>query len=398
MARENFEAALAAVLVHEGGYSNHPDDPGGPTMKGIIKRVYDDYRRSKGLPIRDVRKITKAEIEDIYKTRYWDLARCDDLPTGLDYVVFDGAVNSGVGQAAKWLQRALGVEVTAKVNGSTIKAAQQAPDIDAIVEGVQDRRIAMLKGLRTWPVFGKGWGRRVTEVRRLGLALAAGSQNLPMPKDTASGKAYAEAAKERGAAEELPIEAPASDAAASAEINPDDGLSKGEIEEIQRLLRAKGIYSVGTVDGKWGRKTVGALTEFQTAAGLPENVTLERAWVDRATIATLATSPQMPVAPERAATTAKEMRKAGDQTAIQAFRAKLSAIFAGIIAAIFGTAENAGQAVSWLSPVKEMIGDVPMSAWVLIIIAVAGAIYWMARGAEKGAVDAVRSGRDAGPA
>ncbi|MFG1349107.1 glycosyl hydrolase 108 family protein [Xanthobacter autotrophicus] len=395
MARENFEAALAAVLVHEGGYSNHPDDPGGPTMKGIIKRVYDDYRRSKGLPIRDVRKITKAEIGDIYKTRYWDLARCDDLPTGLDYVVFDGAVNSGVGQAAKWLQRALGVEVTAKVNASTIKAAQQAPDVDAIVTGVQYRRLAMLKGLRTWPVFGKGWGRRVAEVRRLGLALAAGSQNLPMPKDTASGKAYAEAVMDRGEAEEPPIDAPAADAPAPAEINPDDGLSEGEIKEIQRLLRAKSIYSVGRVDGLWGRRTVGALSEFQAAAGLPENVTLERVWVDRATIATLATSPQLPVAPERAATTAKELRKAGDAVAVNTFRSRIAAGLTGVSALVVGIVKEAGGVAGYVSGV---IDGVPPLAYAGIVVVGAAAFWWWNSKAERAAVDAVRSGRDAGPA
>ncbi|MFG1247601.1 glycoside hydrolase family 108 protein [Xanthobacter flavus] len=195
MAAENFTPALAAVLVHEGGYSNHPSDPGGPTMKGVIKRVYDDYRRSKGLPARDVREITDAELQEIYKRRYWDLVRGDRLPAGLDYVVFDGAVNSGPAQATKWLQRALGLPADGVLGPSTLAAVDAIQDVDAIVADVQARRLAMLKSLRTWSVFGNGWGRRVAEVRELGLALAGGSVNLPMPTKTASGKAYVSSAR-----------------------------------------------------------------------------------------------------------------------------------------------------------------------------------------------------------
>ena len=193
--RESFTPSLAAVLVHEGGYSNHPSDPGGPTMKGIIKRVYDDYRRSKDLPVRDVRQITEAEIQEIYRRRYWDLIQGDKLPAGIDYAVFDGAVNSGPAQATKWLQRALGIPADGVLGPSTLAAVARAQDHDAVVAGIQARRLAMLKALRTWPVFGKGWGRRVEEVRRLGLALAAGAQDLPLPTTSASGKAYASSAK-----------------------------------------------------------------------------------------------------------------------------------------------------------------------------------------------------------
>lgn len=195
MAAESFKPSLAAVLVHEGGYSNHPSDPGGPTMKGVIKRVYDGYRREKGLPTRDVREITDAELQEIYKRRYWDLVQGDRLPTGLDYVVFDGAVNSGPAQATKWLQRALGVPADGVLGPSTLAAVDAIQDVDAIVADVQARRLAMLKALSTWPVFGRGWGRRVVEVRELGLAIASGSVDLLMPTQTASGKAYVSSAR-----------------------------------------------------------------------------------------------------------------------------------------------------------------------------------------------------------
>lgn len=193
--KDDFAPALAAVLVHEGGYSNHPKDPGGPTMKGVIKRVYDDYRRSKGEPLRDVREITGAEIQEIYRRRYWDLIQGDKLPVGIDYVVFDGAVNSGPAQATKWLQRAVGVGADGILGPETLAAVAAVIDHDGLIDEIQDRRLAMLKHLRTWPTFGKGWGRRVEEVRQIGLALASGSRDLPMPTQSASGKAYASSAK-----------------------------------------------------------------------------------------------------------------------------------------------------------------------------------------------------------
>lgn len=178
MAKENFAAALAAVLVHEGGYSNHPDDPGGPTMKGIIQRVYDGYRRAKGLPTRSVRALEDAELKDIYRRQYWDAVRADELPAGIDYVVFDGAVNSGPAQSAKWLQRAVGLPADGAVGAVTLDAvrAAAASDPERLVDDICDRRLAMLKALSTWPVFGRGWGRRVADVRRAGTAWARGGR------------------------------------------------------------------------------------------------------------------------------------------------------------------------------------------------------------------------------
>ncbi|MGU3492757.1 glycoside hydrolase family 108 protein [Xanthobacteraceae bacterium A53D] len=168
MASSSFDAALARVLAHEGGYSHHPQDPGGPTMRGIIQRVYDADRAARGLPSRPVRQIETAELRAIYRRQYWDAVRADDLPPGLDYVVFDGAVNSGPGQSAKWLQRALGVAADGQVGAVTLAAAEACADLPELVEAICDRRLAMLKNLSTWPVFGIGWGRRVAEVRAAG--------------------------------------------------------------------------------------------------------------------------------------------------------------------------------------------------------------------------------------
>ena len=172
MANTSFAPALAAVLRHEGGYSNHPDDPGGPTMRGIIQRVYDGYRRGKGLAVRPVREIEEDELQEIYRRQYWDAIRADELPEGIDYVVFDGAVNSGPGQSVKWLQRALGLPADGEMGAVTLAAARTAAETAParLVDDICDRRLAMLKALRTWPVFGRGWGRRVEDVRKAGKA------------------------------------------------------------------------------------------------------------------------------------------------------------------------------------------------------------------------------------
>lgn len=199
--KDGFAPALAATLVFEGGYSNHPKDPGGVTLEGIIQRVYDDFRRAKGLPRRPLTPQMRgeadwiAERDEIYRTRYWDLIKGNELPPGIDFAVFDGAVNSGPAQAAKWLQRALGVPADGVVGPQTLAAVRAAADHDAIVAGIQDRRLAMVQSLTTWKTFGKGWARRIAEVRGIGLAIAGGSREIPLPTGTASGKAYASCAK-----------------------------------------------------------------------------------------------------------------------------------------------------------------------------------------------------------
>lgn len=171
-----FERALPRVLVHEGGYVNHPADPGGETNRGITKRVYDAYRQRIGVPLQSVRNITSQEVAAIYKANYWNLAKCDQLPAGVSYVVFDGAVNSGVAQSVKWLQRALGVTADGVIGNATLAAVQSFGDMDRLVDAICDRRLAFLMALKTWKTFGKGWGARVADVRATGKAWATGAE------------------------------------------------------------------------------------------------------------------------------------------------------------------------------------------------------------------------------
>ncbi|MFC0284822.1 glycoside hydrolase family 108 protein [Camelimonas abortus] len=174
MAASTYKEALSAVLKHEGGYVNHPADPGGATNRGVTQRVYDAERKRRGLPTRSVRQITDAELQAIYRQQYWEKIRGDDLPPGVDYVVFDGAVNSGVAQSAKWLQRALGVRVDGIIGNATIAACWDVKDHDALIADICARRMAFLQALKTWPTFGKGWSRRVSDVLRTGQQWARG--------------------------------------------------------------------------------------------------------------------------------------------------------------------------------------------------------------------------------
>jgi lysozyme family protein len=162
--RANFDASLALVLVHEGGYVNDPQDPGGATNRGVTQGTYDLWRVDKGLAVRSVKLITPAELMAIYKNRYWDKVGGDQLPSGLDYCLFDFAVNSGPKRAVTYLQRILGVTDDGKIGPMTLDAAEHVPAKD-LIEGVCNLRLAFLKKLPTFARFGKGWSRRVQDVR-----------------------------------------------------------------------------------------------------------------------------------------------------------------------------------------------------------------------------------------
>ena len=172
MSLANFDPSLVLVLQHEGGFVNHPKDPGGATNKGVTQAVYDDWRASKGLPLRSVKYITMAEVGPIYRKLYWDACRCDDLPSGVDYCVFDFAVNSGRDRAARYLQRCLGVIEDGHIGPMTLAAAKAKPAQD-LIQGISDLRLEFLKHLKIYDTFGRGWARRVAEVEAKAREMAA---------------------------------------------------------------------------------------------------------------------------------------------------------------------------------------------------------------------------------
>ena len=162
MAASNFDRCLALVLKHEGGFVNHPQDPGGVTNLGVTRQVWSEWR-GRPVTIAEMRRLKPADVEPLYRQRYWNRVRADDLPAGVDYCVFDAAVNSGTGRAAKWLQEVLGVPQDGAIGLITLGAARDFPKQELIRRYCQTR-LEFLQGLRTFPVFGRGWQARVTEV------------------------------------------------------------------------------------------------------------------------------------------------------------------------------------------------------------------------------------------
>ena len=162
--QQNLEIALKWVLAHEGGYVNHPKDPGGATNMGVTQAVYDGYRKRNGLSSRSVRAITPDEVAYIYKRQYWDAVKADDLPAGVDYAVFDYAVNSGPKRAAMDLQRVVGVTRDGVVGQITLAAVSQMDPFD-LIERLCNRRMQFLRGLKHWGTFGRGWTARVMGVK-----------------------------------------------------------------------------------------------------------------------------------------------------------------------------------------------------------------------------------------
>lgn len=170
--RANFAPSLALVLQHEGGFVNDPQDPGGATNRGITQVVYDAWRLGEGLGRRSVRNINDYEVGAIYRRNYWNACRCDDLPSGLDYCIFDFAVNSGVNRASRYLQRALGAVEDGQIGPETAARAS-AQSVEYTINVVCDARLAFLRQLATFPRFGGGWTVRVGDVRAKGKAMAA---------------------------------------------------------------------------------------------------------------------------------------------------------------------------------------------------------------------------------
>lgn len=187
--RSEFPKALRAVLVYEGGKVNHPKDPGGKTNQGVTQRTFSAFLAKKGKPSRDVYSMTNQERDAIYKQQYWDQVQGDKLPPGIGFILFDGAVNSGVAQSVKWMQRALRDtgHYTGMIDGAlgfgTLSAVINHPNHDQLVQAWCNRRMIFLKALKTWGTFGEGWSKRVKHVLATGQAWAMGDKGPPVTWD-----------------------------------------------------------------------------------------------------------------------------------------------------------------------------------------------------------------------
>lgn len=154
------------MLAHEGGFVNHPQDPGGMTNLGVTKRVWEEWV-GHDVDEKQMRALTPELVAPLYARKYWDAVRANDLVAGVDYCVFDVAVNSGPGRAIKLLQSCVGATPDGGFGSITMALTKKAEqDPKALIEAYCARRLEFLKSLKTWPIFGRGWERRVEDVEK----------------------------------------------------------------------------------------------------------------------------------------------------------------------------------------------------------------------------------------
>ena len=167
--RQNFEQCMGWLLEHEGGYVNHPSDPGGETNLGVTRAVYEQYA---GRQVMDgeMEGLTHDDVYPIYKENYWDRVRGDDLPSGVDWAVFDWGVNSGTSRAAKALQRIVGVEQDGGIGPMTLQAVASVESA-GIIDQLHYMREGFYRDLSTFDTFGRGWLRRNDETKEQALNL-----------------------------------------------------------------------------------------------------------------------------------------------------------------------------------------------------------------------------------
>ena len=165
--RENFDKCLEMLLHHEGGYVWHEEDPGGETNLGVTKKVYQDWGGTK-----DMIDLTVEDVAPIYKKNYWDRCKCDELSSGLDWAVFDWAVNSGTRRVSKALQKACGAERDGVIGNKTLALAN-GQNVKYMIEEIAVIRQSFYESLRTFKTFGRGWTRRNKETTEQALSMAS---------------------------------------------------------------------------------------------------------------------------------------------------------------------------------------------------------------------------------
>tara|TARA_R100001594_G_scaffold714_1_gene2798 strand:- start:26 stop:526 length:501 start_codon:yes stop_codon:yes gene_type:complete len=165
--KENFDKCLEMLLHHEGGYVWHEEDPGGETNLGVTKKVYQDWGGTK-----DMIDLTVEDVAPIYKKNYWDRCKCDELSSGLDWAVFDWAVNSGTRRVSKALQKACGAERDGVIGNKTLSLAN-GQNVKYMIEEISVIRQSFYESLRTFKTFGRGWTRRNKETTEQALSMAS---------------------------------------------------------------------------------------------------------------------------------------------------------------------------------------------------------------------------------
>jgi len=169
--KDNFNASLDMLLHHEGGYVNHPDDPGGRTNYGVTQRVYEDFL-GREVTEKEMKEMPLEDVRAIYKKNYWDRIRGDDLPPGIDFCVFDWAVNAGISRASKALQQAINVDDDGIIGSQTVAMVCDQANHTNVVNTIAVKRENFYRDLKTFDTFGRGWLRRNDETRQSALKMA----------------------------------------------------------------------------------------------------------------------------------------------------------------------------------------------------------------------------------
>src|SRR5271166_989323 len=254
----DFAKSLPRILVYEGGKSNNPKDPGGRTNRGITQTTYTSFLREYGRPNKDVYNIADDEVQTIYKDRYWDVCDCDDLPIGLDFVVFDASVNSGPGHSVIWLQQSLGDVYRGAIDGvmgaKTIQAVEDHGDIDGLIADFCSHRLATLEHLTTWKDFGAGWHARIANGQKTALAWADGSA-APHPVDVTD-KGGHQKAPVAGNIKPLPVSQIATHVTTAASAS-----GVVATQAVQQITPMADTFT-------WIKYVLGGLTCFSVAAGI----------------------------------------------------------------------------------------------------------------------------------
>jgi len=164
----NFKECLELLLKSEGGWVNHPSDPGGETNLGVTKRVWEEYV---GHPVESLKKLTKDDVAPLYELKYWRPCYCEVLPRGLDFVVFSMGVNAGTGRSIKLLQQSIGCVPDGVIGPKTRDLISSSNGATLIAKFSETRR-EYYNSLKTFPIFGKGWLARVDREEQEALGMA----------------------------------------------------------------------------------------------------------------------------------------------------------------------------------------------------------------------------------
>lgn len=168
----NWDICFERLIKHEGGYVNHPSDPGGRTNLGVTIEVWENWI-DRSVTEAEMKALTPEKVKPLYKDLYWERVKGDKLPSGVDYCVFDAAVNSGASRAAKWLQTTVAAVPDGMIGEQTLKLVMLT-NPQMLINKYSANRLAFLQRLATWPTFGKGWERRVEEVQATALKMCGG--------------------------------------------------------------------------------------------------------------------------------------------------------------------------------------------------------------------------------